>query len=142
MDAHVQFAEHWDTKYIEEAKATKAYPKAVLSSYPPGFNSVLPGSQRVRESPGARLCSCVFQGSDPQIIRINTGVGYTSDDVKAPTQIPFIAAGFFFARSEFLIDVPFDPILPWTFMGEEIALVRHSRAPPFRLRCFDPPHYS
>ena len=39
-----------------------------------------------------------------------------------PTQIPFIAAGFFFTRSEILKDIPFDPFLPWTFMGEEISL--------------------
>jgi hypothetical protein len=29
-------------------------------------------------------------------------------------------------RSEFLIDVPFDPYLPWIFMGEEIALSLHA----------------
>ena len=39
-----------------------------------------------------------------------------------PKQTAFIAAGFFFARAEFLVDVPFDPFLPWCFMGEEIAL--------------------
>jgi GT2 family glycosyltransferase len=39
-----------------------------------------------------------------------------------PYQTAYIAGGFFFVRSEFLIDVPFDPYLPWIFMGEEIAL--------------------
>lgn len=29
---------------------------------------------------------------------------------------------FFFTRAEFLRDIPFDPLLPWCFMGEEIAL--------------------
>lgn len=33
---------------------------------------------------------------------------------------PFIGAGFFFAHSSFLADVPFDPYVPWVFMGEEI----------------------
>lgn len=39
-----------------------------------------------------------------------------------PTQIPFMAAGFFFTRSEYLKEIPFNPFLPWTFMGEEISL--------------------
>jgi [Skp1-protein]-hydroxyproline N-acetylglucosaminyltransferase len=33
-----------------------------------------------------------------------------------------MAAGFFFVSGQFLIDVPFDPYLPWIFMGEEILL--------------------
>merc|ERR1711957_413939 len=61
-------------------------------------------------------------GSDVEhkIIRINTGNQCSSEDV--PSQIAYIAAGFFFTRAEFLVDVPFDPFLPWCFMGEEIAL--------------------
>ena len=34
----------------------------------------------------------------------------------------FLGVGFFFTSAEFLVDVPFDPFLPWLFMGEEIAL--------------------
>ena len=37
VDAHLRFAPEWDAKYIAEARACKNYPKAVLSSYPPGF---------------------------------------------------------------------------------------------------------
>ena len=118
----MHFASHWDQKYIDEVQSAKSYPKAVLSSYPPGFTEGQ-GEGAVRESPGARLCSCVFSdnGIEQQIIRINTGSGYTGKEDR-PKQIAFIAAGFFFARSEFLVDVPFDPFLPWCFMGEEIAL--------------------
>lgn len=114
IDAHLQFAQHWDHKYIAEIHAAASYPKVVLSSYPPGF-----GNENKGETPGARLCTCLF--GEHQMIRINTGKGY-SPGAPAPTQIPFIAAGFFFTRAEFLVDVPFDPLLPWVFMGEEIAL--------------------
>jgi hypothetical protein len=119
-DSHLQFAVEWDEKYRNEIKATKAYPKSVLSSYPPGFE---PGNgNSVRESDGARLCTCMTNMQDPNpIIRINTGVGYHGNEPR-PTQIPFIAAGFFFAHASFLVDVPFDPFIPWCFMGEEIAL--------------------
>ena len=120
-DSHLQFANHWDAKYIAEIQATRNFPKSVLSSYPPGFT---PGTSdgTVVESKGARLCSCTTMLNDPNpIVRINVGQGYSGDEPR-PTQIPFIAAGFFFAPSEFLRDVPFDPMLPWCFMGEEIAL--------------------
>jgi len=119
-DSHLQFAVEWDDKYRKEMKACKSFPKVVLSSYPPGFN---PGNKNtVRESNGARLCHCETNKLDPNpIIRINTGSSYNGIE-ESPTQIPFIAAGFFFTRAEFLVDVPFDPFIPWCFMGEEIAL--------------------
>lgn len=119
-DSHLQFAVEWDDKYIQEAKATKSYPKTILSSYPPGFN---PGNgNTVRESPGAKLCFCETNPRDPNpIIRINSGSSYRGGE-DHPTQIPFVAAGFFFARAEFLVEMPFDPFIPWCFMGEEIAL--------------------
>jgi [Skp1-protein]-hydroxyproline N-acetylglucosaminyltransferase len=118
VDAHLEFAKEWDKKYVEEVKATKNYPKSVLSAYPPGF-----GAKVDNGSPGAKLCTCEFSKSDVEneIIRINTGSNYHGHP-DHPHQIPFIAAGFFFARGEFLVDVPFDPYLPWCFMGEEIAL--------------------
>lgn len=121
-DSHLHFATHWDQKYIDEVKSAKSYPKAVLSSYPPGFTEGQ-GTGEVNESAGARLCTCQFSTSDVEnkIIRINTGNSYSGNE-KHPTQIAFIAAGFFFAHSQFLVDVPFDPFMPWLFMGEEIAL--------------------
>jgi [Skp1-protein]-hydroxyproline N-acetylglucosaminyltransferase len=119
-DAHLQFAVEWDEKYRVEVQATSNYPKSILSSYPPGFN---PGNgNTVHESNGARLCHCDTNPQDPNpIIRINTGSSYHGGE-KQPTQIPFVAAGFFFARAEFLVEMPFDPLIPWCFMGEEIAL--------------------
>jgi hypothetical protein len=74
-------------------------------------------------SKGTRLCTCEFSHSDVEhkIIRINTGNNCQGVE-SHPTQIAYIAAGFFFARANFLVDVPFDPYLPWCFMGEEIAL--------------------
>lgn len=121
-DAHLRFAPNFDTRYVNEVKAAKAYPKAVLSSYPPGFSEGDPDYKG--GTTGARLCTCEFSHSDVEehIIRINTGGHCTNENVDGPTQISFIAAGFFFARAEFLRDVPFDPFLPWCFMGEEIAL--------------------
>lgn len=119
VDSHLEFTKEWDERYINELQITTNYPKSVLSMYPPGFGHV------AGETPGTRLCSCEFSRSDVEdhIIRINNGASYAANKVyEKPTQIPFIAAGFFMARAEFLQDVPFDPYLPWCFMGEEIAL--------------------
>jgi len=125
-DSHLEFAEHWDEKYISEVKATKNYPKSVLSSYPPGFseNGHSISDVNVQESPGTRMCTCEFSASDVEnnIIRVNTGSSYSRDYDGPPKQTAFIAAGFFFAHASFLTDVPFDPFMPWCFMGEEIAL--------------------
>jgi hypothetical protein len=122
-DSHLEFYQDWDELYTNELKATKAYPKSVLSSYPPGFSEENGGILIGEPSPGARLCTCEFSASDveAEIIRINSGRGYHGDE-EHPTQIPFIAAGFFFTSAEFLVDVPFDPYMPWCFMGEEIML--------------------
>jgi [Skp1-protein]-hydroxyproline N-acetylglucosaminyltransferase len=123
VDAHLEFYVGWDTLYINELKCTKSYPKSMLSSYPPGFNTEHGGILNSAPSPGARLCSCEFSDNDVEehIIRLNSGNGYNGDEM-LPTQIPFVAAGFFFTPSRWLVDVPFDPYLPWCFMGEEIML--------------------
>ena len=117
VDSHLEFAENWDKDYINEVKATKNYPKSILSSYPPGF------SHKIGTTPGTKLCACTFSRSEVEhsILRINTGASYHGNE-DHPSQIAFIAAGFFFARAEFLKDIPFDPYLPWCFMGEEITL--------------------
>lgn len=123
VDAHLEFYEHWDELYTNELKSAKSFPKAVLSSYPPGFQRENGGILESGPTPGARLCSCTFSDSDveAEIIRINSGVGYSGGE-EHPTQVPFIAAGFFFTSGRFLVDVPFDPYMPWCFMGEEIML--------------------
>ena len=54
MDSHLEFAPHWDTKYIQEVKLTKSYPTAVLSAYPPGFQNFAGDYQG--GTPGSRLC--------------------------------------------------------------------------------------
>jgi [Skp1-protein]-hydroxyproline N-acetylglucosaminyltransferase len=120
-DSHLRFAPDWDRHYKEDLRLAKSYPKAILSTYPSGFKDGDPPYMGGTMAP--RLCTCEFPGDEGRhsMIRINTGHDCKSEQ-DAPTQIAYIAAGFFFARSEFLLDVPFDPYMPWIFMGEEIAL--------------------
>lgn len=120
-DSHLRFAPDWDRHYKEDLRLARSYPKAILSTYPSGFKDGDPPYMGGPKAP--RLCTCEFPGDEGKhsMIRINTGHDCKSEQ-DAPTQIAYIAAGFFFTRSEFLVDVPFDPYLPWIFMGEEIAL--------------------
>ena len=115
LDSHLEFYTHRDELYTNELKSAKSFPKAVLSSYPPGFQDGNGGILLEREpSLGMRLCTYTFPDSDMEarIIRINTGVGY-SGGKEYPTQIPFIAAGLFLTPAGFLVDAPFDPYTSW-----------------------------
>ncbi|KAJ1415736.1 GlcNAc-domain-containing protein, partial [Ochromonadaceae sp. CCMP2298] len=57
-----------------------------------------------------------------QIIRLGSSMAFDRTAPHIPRYAPFVAAGFFFASAAFLHEVPFDPFLPWIFMGEEISL--------------------
>mmetsp|Transcript_3911 Transcript_3911/g.11084 ORF Transcript_3911/g.11084 Transcript_3911/m.11084 type:complete len:588 (+) Transcript_3911:294-2057(+) len=134
IDSHLRFAHHWDAKFVAELKATRSYPRSVLSTYPPGFEQVkfIPkhmnidkskvNNETVIESPGCRLCTCRTPlGEANPIIHINQGKSYIGNE-SLPTQTPYLGAGLIVAHADFLKEVPFDPFLPWTFMGEEILL--------------------
>ena len=48
------------------------------------------------------------------------GYGHAKGQPWVPAYTPFVAAGFFAAPAEVLRDAPFDPFVPWVFMGEEV----------------------
>jgi [Skp1-protein]-hydroxyproline N-acetylglucosaminyltransferase len=118
VDSHLKFANGWDKLYIQDLKITKNFPKSVLSTYPPGFVNF---RQEPPFTPGTRLCRCQIRSNEEFLPRVEME-GRCNKTETRPTQMAFIGAGFFFARAEFLLDVPFDPFLPWLFMGEEVAL--------------------
>ena len=84
---------------------------------PPGFVNFRQEEPYTR---GTRICRCHFSKGEGNILRIEMN-GRCKEGEPRPTQMPFIGAGFFFARSDLIKAVPFDPYLPWCFMGEEIA---------------------
>ena len=74
--------------------------------------------------PGGRLCGPAFATNpkENQMIWLE-GLGrYDRTKIDIPRFAPFAAAGYFVAHADFLKDVPFDPLLPWIFMGEEIIM--------------------
>jgi [Skp1-protein]-hydroxyproline N-acetylglucosaminyltransferase len=110
IDSHSEFVSHWDTKLIHMISKAPAE-KPVISTYPPGADG------RWQDSVGNKICDSSFAASqiEWQIVRLDPSqpiAGRPSEPVYAP----FVAAGFFFSRGQFLHDVPFDPLLPWIFM--------------------------
>ena len=118
VDSHLKFANGWDDGYIEDYKLTKSFPKSILSTYPPGFVNF---RQEPPYTPGTRLCKCQIRSAEDYMPRVEMEGRCKEGEVR-PTQMAFMGAGFFFVPAQFLVDVPFDPFLPWLFMGEEVAL--------------------
>jgi hypothetical protein len=52
----------------------------------------------------------------------NCWPGRDGRDAEQPRQSAFVAAGFLIAHASIIREVPFDPFMPFLFMGEEIAL--------------------
>jgi [Skp1-protein]-hydroxyproline N-acetylglucosaminyltransferase len=119
IDAHMTFAEHWDATSVAMLKKAPSQ-KPILSHYPPSHTIDL---DKGKDNPGARLCGPIFATSDleAQIVRLEGG-GWDHNKLEYPGFAPFTAAGYFVAHSSFLKEVPFDPFLPWIFMGEEIIM--------------------
>ncbi|CAM9400746.1 unnamed protein product [Phaeothamnion confervicola] len=117
IDSHSIFERGWDDAYILDIKNTPSFPRSVLSHYPPDTH------EQYQNEPGHRICDCGFS-TDPieaDIIRLGGGQPNEDRSIRAkPCPAPFTGAGFIFAHASFLRDVPFDPYVPWVFMGEEI----------------------
>jgi len=119
IDSHMTFAKNWDAISIQMLKKAPTK-KPVISHYPPSEDT---NFERVKTQSAPRLCHPTFATSEieSQIIRLQ-GNGFSKNFQETPRFAPFVAAGYFVAHSEFLREVPFDPFLPWIFMGEEIIM--------------------
>ena len=120
IDSHITFLQNWDALSIEMLKKAPSK-KPVISHYPPPHTADLIKKSTVA---APRLCGPVFATSDleAQIIRLEGSYNYDSVQLNTPRFAPFVAAGYMVAPSDMLKDVPFDPFLPYIFMGEEILL--------------------
>jgi len=119
-DAHMTFAQDWDAVSVEMLQKCPSK-KPVISHYPPAHTADL---DAMANEPATRLCGPIFATSDleSQIIRLEGAGKWDKTHLDIPRFAPFTAAGYFVAHSDFLREVPFDPFLPWIFMGEEIIM--------------------
>lgn len=117
IDSHSEFVDQWDRKLIKMVEDAPAE-KPVISTYPPD------STQNWKNSIGFRMCDSEFATAqiEWQIIRLGSSMTFDHEIPDIPLYAPFVAAGFFFTYGDFLAEVPFDPLLPWIFMGEEISM--------------------
>jgi hypothetical protein len=120
IDSHSIFAKSWDTKCITQIKEIQKLgnPNIILSYYPKSFDqhAVQQETPQIQNTV-PRICQSFF--NDRGMISF---LGAEDMAVKKDENIqtPYVTGGFLFTTKSFLIDVPFDPELPYLFVGEEI----------------------
>jgi [Skp1-protein]-hydroxyproline N-acetylglucosaminyltransferase len=119
IDSHMAFAQDWDSQSITMLKNAPSE-KPIISHYPPSYGFDFKANEK---KPGERLCGPAFATSsvENQIVRLE-GSGTDREFKPIPRFAPFVAAGYFVAHSGILREAPYDPLVPWVFMGEEIIM--------------------
>jgi GT2 family glycosyltransferase len=114
IDSHTAFVKGWDKVSKNLIKSLKAsgVPKPVLSYYVEELG-------RHEASKVTKLCNSFF--NEAGMLQYNGASRILENDGK-PAPNPYISGHFFFCESTFLKQLPFDPDLPYLFMGEEILL--------------------
>jgi [Skp1-protein]-hydroxyproline N-acetylglucosaminyltransferase len=124
VDSHVRFVADWDEDIIDQWKST-GNEMAVLSTYLSDIaNSIDPIThQSLRESRSI-MCNAEFEWKGDSKEHIKYSIQPTNKPriQSSPMLHPFWAAGFSFARGHLVLTVPYDPILPLVFQGEEISM--------------------
>lgn len=111
IDSHMRFVPGWD-ELLLRMLAHCPSPKPLLTAYPPAYTP--PDSLH----PGAPTTLAASHFTEQGLLSLVSG---TSLEYFTTPQLGlFIAAGFWFAPSQLLWELPYDPLL--YFQGEEINL--------------------
>ena len=115
IDAHSLLVKHWDSKCIQTHNSLPDPSSKILSYYPNPEDQYAPHPPTTLHIPVIRSWNMnndgVIQWDAAQYSELNS-----------PVPSPYIAAGFFFAPGPFVKKVPYDPQLPYLFMGEELLI--------------------
>ena len=118
IDSHSKFVKDWDIKcinMINEIKEKKLSRKPVLSHYPKEINEYDSHTESGKMIL-PRICKPFFNTRD-----MISFMGSEILDTKGEYyETPFVAGGMMFCESYFLKELPYDPNLPYIFVGEEI----------------------
>jgi hypothetical protein len=118
IDSHTKFVKDWDTKckkMIKDIKDSGKSKKPLLSHYPREISD----HDNYKDSDKKmvpRMCKA-FWNNRGMLSFMGAETRDTNDEAY---QTPYIAGGFIFAPYEYLVEVPYDPNLPYLFVGEEI----------------------
>jgi len=111
VDSHTNFAKNWDVELLDMYNKIQER-KAIITHYPPKD-----GQYKTDEE----LKKWTVVTHDASVNSQNQMIskGKIISRIPFPKETKYISAGFLFAPYEFLLDVPFDPYLPYLFQGEE-----------------------
>ena len=113
IDSHMRFVTGWDERLLAMLAECPS-PRAVLSTYPPGYTPPDTLSPEI-------LPVIIPKGFDSHGILLQRSHGEAPPPVPAPPPpTAFAAAGMLFAPAAIITEVPYDPFL--YFQGEEITL--------------------
>ncbi|KAL0023769.1 hypothetical protein WJX77_003977 [Trebouxia sp. C0004] len=123
IDSHMRFVPGWDSKLkhmLQQAEQMASFGKAVISSYPPPYEGE---GAAASLPPTLDPTMMVAEGFDQDgMLRL---VGKSVPAGPTPGVVPaqFWAAGFSFSRAQLIMEVPYDPDLPFLFFGEEMSML-------------------
>lgn len=118
IDSHTKFVKNWDTKCINMVNIIKKMglsKKPVISHYPKDYDSFNSHTEENKYDV-PRMCKSFFNERG-MLSFMGAEILPTSN---IPYNVPYLASGMFFCESYFLDELPYDPNLPYLFVGEEI----------------------
>ena len=117
IDSHILFSKDWDEKLISMIKKLKevGVKKPILSHYPDDF-AYYPDKKPASAVPS--ICRSFFNERGMISFEGAEDIHYNKADLPMPNA--YLAAGMTFSEASFVKEVPYDPNLPYLFVGEEI----------------------
>jgi len=118
VDSHSKFVKGWDTlciKMIQDIKKQGLSKKPVLSHYPKEIESYESETDETKWVV-PRICKSFFNNRG----MLSFMGAHNLDTNKEFYKTPYVSGGMVFCESSFLKELPFDPNLPYLFVGEEI----------------------
>jgi len=118
IDSHILFRQNWDEiliNMLQEIKDNTDSKNIVISHYPPSYSD---HNNKKKENHSVdTICQSFFNERG-----VVSFLGAESMNMKEKKYIktPHIAGGMVFSEGTCIKDVPYDPNLPYLFVGEEI----------------------
>ena len=118
IDSHTKFVKNWDSiciNMIQSMKTNKISQKPVISYYPKEYKNYEKYTDDQKYNV-PRMCKSFFNERGMISFLASREISTNNQVYKTP----HLAGGMFFCESYFLNELPFDPDLPYLFVGEEI----------------------
>lgn len=117
VDSHTQFAENWDSILIDEYKSHEEFwgGKIILTAYPIGYEYTEYGNITMPNSLGSSVVRIKYCKNQDLVYEPKYR-DWDGDETYGDYH-GYFCAGFAFGRSEYFIEVPYDPEI--YFNGEE-----------------------